>query len=76
MSKPHPPRPTGEKYPTKGAVHEHVRHMLLLERLCARFHRVARQLQARHDHRATLHVADEYDVRDLTVRVIIAPKGL
>jgi hypothetical protein len=65
MTKPHPTRTTGEKYPTKGVVHEHVRHMLLIERMCARFHRVARQLQSRHDHRATLHVADEYDLRDL-----------
>lgn len=65
MTKHQSPRPAGEKFPTKGAVHAHVRHMLLIERLCARFHRVARQLQSRHDHRATLHVADEYDLRDL-----------
>jgi len=56
MTKHPTPRITGEKFQTKGAVHEHVRHMLLIERLCARFHRVARQLQSRHDHRATLRV--------------------
>lgn len=37
----------------------------LIERLCLRFHAAARQLQARHDGRATLTVEDEYDVQDL-----------
>ena len=33
--------------------------------LCRRFHLFARQLQARHGHRGTVRVADEYDVQDL-----------
>lgn len=36
-----------------------------LERLCERFHAVARQLRARHDGRHTLEIEDEYDVQDL-----------
>ncbi len=39
--------------------------MLVIERLCARFHLVARQLRSRHDNRETLQVEDEYDVEDL-----------
>ncbi len=39
--------------------------MLVLERLCSRFHRVAQQLRARPGQRATLHVEDERDVQDL-----------
>jgi hypothetical protein len=38
---------------------------LLVERLCFRFHSVARQLRNRHDDRQTLIVKDEYDVQDL-----------
>lgn len=34
-------------------------------RLVDRFHRVARQLRARHDNRPTLSIDDEYDVQDL-----------
>jgi hypothetical protein len=37
----------------------------IIQRLCARFHTVARQLRQRHDSRATLDVSDEYDVQDL-----------
>jgi hypothetical protein len=55
----------GEKFQTKGALHEHVRQMVMLERLCSRFHLVAEQLRFRHDHRESLRVEDEYDVRDL-----------
>jgi len=55
----------GEKFKTRGALHAHVRQMLVLERLCSRFHLVARQLQSRHGNRTTLHVEDESDVRDL-----------
>jgi hypothetical protein len=36
-----------------------------LERLCEKFHLVARQLRDRHDNRGTLDVDDEYDVQDL-----------
>jgi len=65
MSKRQNYRATGEKFQTKTALHEHVRQMLVLERICSRFHLVARQLQVRHNHRDTLQVEDEYDVRDL-----------
>jgi len=37
----------------------------LIEKLCLRFHAVARQLQARHADRETLSIEDEYDVQDL-----------
>lgn len=37
----------------------------LIERICLRFHSVARQLQHRHAGRATLSIEDEYDVQDL-----------
>jgi len=37
----------------------------LVERICRRFHLVARQLRARHGGRGTLEVDDEYDVQDL-----------
>ncbi|MCB9948146.1 MAG: hypothetical protein H6842_09995 [Rhodospirillaceae bacterium] len=37
----------------------------LIEKLCLRFHIVARQLQQRHDERDTLSIEDEYDVQDL-----------
>lgn len=37
----------------------------LVERICLNFHRVARQLRARHLNRPTLDIADEYDVQDL-----------
>ena len=50
---------------TKIALHERVRQMLTLERLCSRFPLVARQLESRHGGRDTFHVKDEYDVRDL-----------
>lgn len=36
-----------------------------IETICNRFHAVVRQLRIRHDNRATLDVADEYDVQDL-----------
>jgi hypothetical protein len=65
MSKRQNYRTAGEKFQTKTALHEHVRQMLALERLCARFHLVVRQLQSRYDHRNTLLVEDEYDVQDL-----------
>lgn len=37
----------------------------LIEKLCLRFHAVARQLQHRHNNRDTLTIEDEYDVQDL-----------
>jgi hypothetical protein len=36
-----------------------------VERICRRFHTVARQLQHRHDDRNTLIIEDEYDTQDL-----------
>jgi len=37
----------------------------LIQLLCIKFHLVAKQLQQRHDDRATLDIKDEYDVQDL-----------
>jgi len=37
----------------------------IVERICKRFHLVARQLRSRHCGRSTLEVEDEYDVQDL-----------
>lgn len=37
----------------------------LVERICTKFHLVARQLAVRHDKRNTLEIDDEYDVQDL-----------
>lgn len=39
--------------------------LLVIERICNRFHLVARQLRSRHNSRETLNVEDEYDVQDL-----------
>ncbi|NQE61402.1 hypothetical protein [Caulobacter sp. RHG1] len=39
--------------------------LALVEKICLRFHKVARQLQHRHAERATLEIEDEYDVQDL-----------
>jgi hypothetical protein len=36
-----------------------------LEKICRRFHRVAKQLRNRHSDRPTLEIEDEYDVQDL-----------
>ena len=65
MSKRQSHRAAGETAQTKSALHERIRHMLTLELLCSRFHLVAGQLRSRHGDRETLHVEDEYDVRDL-----------
>lgn len=54
------PAPSGVSSPiTPVAVLE------LVERICRRFHLVARQLRVRHSERATIEVHDEYDVQDL-----------
>lgn len=37
----------------------------IIERICNRFHLVARQMRLRHNSRNTLNVEDEYDVQDL-----------
>jgi hypothetical protein len=39
--------------------------MSFLEKVCTRFHLIARQLRARHDERPTLDINDEYDVQYL-----------
>ena len=39
--------------------------LAIVERLCRRFHLVARQLRSRHNGRETLEIEDEYDVQDL-----------
>jgi len=39
--------------------------LTIVEKLCSRFHLVARQIRARHDSRQTLEIEDEYDVQDL-----------
>lgn len=36
-----------------------------IENVCDKFHQIVRQLRARHAHRTTLDVQDEYDVQDL-----------
>lgn len=56
---------------TKSILHERVRQILIIERLCGRFHLVAKQLQSRHAHRETLRVVDEYDVQDLLHALLI-----
>jgi len=38
---------------------------LFLEKICSRFHLVARQLRHRYDKRETINIGDEYDVQDL-----------
>lgn len=71
MSKRQNPKLAGEKFQTKTALHEHIRQMFLLERLCSRFHLVATQLLSRRDNRETLRVADEFDVQDLLHALLI-----
>jgi DpnII restriction endonuclease len=44
---------------------DEVATLQVVERLCNRFHVVARQLRSRHAGRSTLDVADEYDTQDL-----------
>jgi hypothetical protein len=61
----------GDKFTTKSDLHEHVRQIVMLERLCSRFPLVAQQLQTRHGNRQTLPVEDEYDVRDLLRALLI-----
>lgn len=39
--------------------------LVLIEKLCLRFHAAARQLRHRHSDRPTLTITDEYDVQDL-----------
>src|SRR5574341_807535 len=65
MSRRQSSRIAGETFQTKSALHQRIRQRLMLERICSRFHLVARQLQSRHGHRDTLDVEDEYDVQDL-----------
>lgn len=53
------------EYEIGGATPSAPDHLSLLERICLRFHTVARQLQTRHAERPTLSIEDEYDVQDL-----------
>jgi hypothetical protein len=39
--------------------------LLIVERICTRFHLVVKQLRSRYDNRETLDVKDEYDVQNL-----------
>ena len=39
--------------------------IVMVQRICERFHAVTKQLRHRHDARPTLDVGDEYDVQDL-----------
>ncbi len=57
----------GEPYPWAGRNDEDEGENPLgkLEHIFKRFHKVARQLRARHDNRPTLTITDEYDVQDL-----------
>jgi len=65
MSKRPSRRGSSEPTQTKGAVQERIRQMLILERLCSRFHRVVQQLRSRPAERPPFLVNDEYDVQDL-----------
>ncbi len=65
MRKRQSPRKAREPSQTGTALHERIRQMLMLERLCSRFHLVAERLRSRHADRETLHVEDEHDVQDL-----------
>src|SRR5512135_1549846 len=71
MRQPPSNRREGETFQTKSALHEHVRQMLMLERLCSRFPLIAKQLRSRHGDRDTLRVEDEYDVQDLLHALLI-----
>ena len=43
----------------------------VIEQICTSFHRVARQLRARHANRPTLDVQDEYDLQDLMHALLV-----
>ena len=43
----------------------------LVTDICRRFHRLAQQLRTRHDNRASLEIADEYDVQDLLHAILL-----
>ncbi|USD46747.1 DUF2321 domain-containing protein [Vibrio sp. SCSIO 43145] len=45
--------------------HHDVDHLALVEKLCSRFHLVAKQIKSRYNDRDTLIINDEYDVQDL-----------
>lgn len=57
--------------PIEGEVAESIIHISeknnvsLIENICTRFHKVARQLVSRHSNRETLIIEDEYDTQDL-----------
>lgn len=39
--------------------------IVIIEKICNRFHLIAKQLRIRHDKRNTIEICDEYDVQDL-----------
>jgi hypothetical protein len=39
--------------------------LIKVEKICNRFHLIARQIRERHDNRDTINIEDEYDVQDL-----------
>ena len=43
----------------------------VLARICSKFHLIARKLRNRHDNRTPLDVADEYDVQDLLLALLV-----
>lgn len=48
-----------------GAKDPRIEALEKIERICDRFHTIARQLRHRHNNRSTLIIEDEYDVQDL-----------
>jgi len=59
------PYPWTEKSKKEITQKETANPLLIVERICSRFHLVARQLKDRYDNRLTFDIADEYDVQDL-----------
>ena len=64
-------RAAGEDYPSKAVLHEHVRQMLMLERLCSRFHDVVLQLRSRQGQRETFPLEDDHDLQYLLHALLI-----
>lgn len=56
---------TKRKIKTKKTTQEISDPLEKIERICSRFHFVAKQLEERHDSRPPLRIRDEYDVQDL-----------
>ena len=54
-----------EEFGLEAVGEKHGNPLLIVEKICDRFHRVAQQLRARYNDRDTIDVKDEYDVQDL-----------